>query len=75
MNIILKQNTIKKTTKNWVYVLFFLLPFSLSAQTAEEIEIKQVIQKSFDEIWSALDTDKMENYYTDDFLLLEDGEF
>lgn len=64
----------KKITKNRIYLLFLLFPLTLSAQTPKETEIQEVIRKSFDKIWSTLDVSEVENYYADDFLLLEDGE-
>lgn len=35
---------------------------------------KRLIEQSFDEIWSELNAQNIEKYYTQDFLLLEHGE-
>ena len=40
----------------------------------DEEQLRQLIQNSFDEIFSDLDTASIRKFYTDDFLLLEHGE-
>lgn len=58
----------------------FLLPFlffcfHLTAQTSsDEQQLKNLIQNSFDDIFSGMNIEKLESYYTEDFLLLEVGE-
>jgi len=62
-------------------VYFFILLVSMSTNiigqesdlTDKEL-VKKVIIDSFDEIWSNLDSVKIKQYHTDDFLLLEHGE-
>lgn len=49
-------------------------PLSSNELKAEQQKIQQLIQDSFDDIFSALDTSKVKKYYTSDFLLLENGE-
>ena len=41
----------------------------------EEKQIaKHLIQGAFDDLWAGLDSTKISNYHTDDFLILEQGE-
>lgn len=35
--------------------------------------VKNLVTNSFEDIWSDLDSTKIERYYTDDFMLLENG--
>lgn len=35
--------------------------------------VKNLVTNSFEDIWSNLDSTKIERYYTDDFMLLENG--
>lgn len=58
-----------------IFVLFFLsIPMFAQAQDTDEKQIQQLIQGSFDELFSKFDSDQMASYYTADFILLEDGE-
>ncbi|MCX2745611.1 DUF4440 domain-containing protein [Mangrovivirga sp. M17] len=50
------------------------LSFGQSQEVAKEAEIYNLIVESFDEIWSELDSENIKKYYTEDFLLLENGE-
>ena len=64
----------------------FILIFALSAcqnpntkkenvLTKEEQQIaKELIQGSFDNVWSGTDTTQVARYHTDDFMILEHGE-
>lgn len=52
---------------------FVLLPLLTKAQTDEEL-IQNLIQDSFDELFSGFKSEKLLDYYTEDFLLLEQGE-
>lgn len=66
-------------------LLFFLVIFS-ACQTvetpkteapiteAEKQIAKDLIQGIFDDVWAGLDSTKISDYHTDDFLLLENGE-
>ena len=48
---------------------------NLTALSSEEEQIaKDLIQGAFDDIWGNLDSNKISQYHTDDFLLLEHGE-
>lgn len=43
-------------------------------ENPEDIDaVKQLIEGSFQEIWSDLDTARIRSYHTDDFILLEQG--
>lgn len=43
--------------------------------TEQEIQIaKDLIQGSFDDLWAGVDSTKISNYHTDDFIILEQGE-
>lgn len=56
-------------------IAFTLLFSALSfAQATDEAQFKKLIEDSFQEIWSNLDESKIKKFYTEDFLLLEDGE-
>ena len=42
---------------------------------AEEIQIaKNLIQGAFDDLWAGVDSNKISNYHTNDFIILEQGE-
>lgn len=60
-----------KTTLFIMLVCFANFGFS---QSANEAEFKRIVENSFQEIWSNMDESKISKYYTEDFLLLEDGE-
>ena len=66
--------------KNNLLTLFFLLAFSTSAiaqssdKQADERAVQELIQRSFDNLFSAHRDDQVELFYTSDFLLLEQGE-
>ncbi len=60
--------------KNTVTILILLLGSILWAQSANEAEFKKIVENSFQEIWSNMDESTISKYYTEDFLLLEDGE-
>lgn len=54
---------------------FFVLIFSFAtAQTTEEKEVQSVIENMFEDVFSKLDENLISKYFTDDFLLFEDGE-
>ncbi|PTX41926.1 uncharacterized protein DUF4440 [Christiangramia gaetbulicola] len=54
-------------------LLFFTI--HLSAQNpSDEQQLKDLIQNSFDDIFSEMNIDKLDTYFTSDFLLLEVGE-
>lgn len=48
--------------------------FGQSSMETDKLQIKELIMKSFDEIWSELNAKNIDKYYTKDFLLLEHGE-
>lgn len=53
---------------------FTTISFGQSAIETDKSRIKELIIKSFDEIWSELNSKNIDKYYTKDFLLLENGE-
>lgn len=57
-------------------MLLFILPWGilLTAQTKEEEELKNLISSFFNEVFSNLETEKIPEYLTPDFVLFEDGE-
>ena len=61
-----------------LYNIIFLIclttiSFGQSSIETDKSQIKELIIKSFDEIWSKLNSRNIDKYYTKDFLLLEDG--
>lgn len=60
--------------KNSITLLSLLFSAFLFAQSEAENKFKRIIEDSFQEIWSNLDESKISKYYTEDFLLMEDGE-
>ena len=50
------------------------ISFGQSSKETDKSCIKELIIKSFDEIWSELNSNNIDKYYTEDFLLLENGE-
>ena len=63
----------------FIYPLGFCLLFSLVSYGQKidhdnETQIKNLIIESFDEIWSELESKNISKFYTDDFLLIENGE-
>ncbi|HSF55204.1 MAG TPA: nuclear transport factor 2 family protein [Algoriphagus sp.] len=59
-------------------ILFFLLinsaAFGQNSGAADSIQVQNLIIHSFDELFSKLDSKRLHEFYTDDFLLLEQGE-
>ena len=64
--------------------LAFILLFICSACTpksnsneltkADELAAKALVQGIFDDVWGGLDSTKILNYHTEDFVILENGE-
>jgi len=55
-------------------ICFTTISFGQSSIETDKSQIKELIIKSFDEIWSELNSKNIDKYYTKDFLLLENGE-
>lgn len=53
---------------------FTTISFGQSPIKTDETLIKELIIESFDEIWSKLNSKNIDKYYTENFLLLENGE-
>lgn len=60
--------------KSLVLLFFSLSVFAQAQQNTDEKAIQQLIQGSFDTLFSTFDSDQMSKFYTADFILLEDGE-
>lgn len=64
-----------KTSIKFLAIFFITASaFSQTSTEAEEQKIMDLIKNSFQEILSENKKEKLLQYYTDDFLLLEDGE-
>jgi ketosteroid isomerase-like protein len=55
-------------------ILSNLVQISYSQTTSDEKAIQDLIQNSFDELFSEFNTEKVSDFYTEDFILLEQGE-
>lgn len=55
-------------------MFFTSLSFGQVSNEANKTRIKNLVIESFDEIWSKLNAENMDKYYTKDFMLLENGE-
>jgi len=55
-------------------IFFTTISFGQTSIEIDKSHLKELIIKSFDEIWSKLNSKNIEKYYTKDFLLLENGE-
>ena len=59
------------------FILMLLITASATSQTLKEADrslIKALIRDSFQEIFSENEQEKLSTYYTEDFILLENGE-
>jgi hypothetical protein len=54
-------------------ILCTTISFGQVSNEADNSIIKNLIVESFDEIWSKLDSKNISKYYSNDFLLLENG--
>ncbi|MGL2964855.1 DUF4440 domain-containing protein [Flavobacterium sp. RSB2_4_14] len=50
------------------------IAFSQVSNNTHKMEITNLVQESFDELWAKFNAEKIEQFYTKDFLLLENGE-
>ncbi|WP_396171712.1 DUF4440 domain-containing protein [Flavobacterium sp.] len=64
----------KKRTTIIFILCITMASFGQSSMETDKLQIKELIIKSFDEIWSELNSKNIDKYYTKDFLLLEHGE-
>lgn len=60
--------------KTILFLLAFLFSSTSFSQTSDQLQVEQLIQNSFDEIFSNYQAEKLTDFYTEDFLLLEQGE-
>jgi len=47
---------------------------SIEPTVEEEAAVKQLVQGIFDDVWGGLDSTKISDYHTEDFIILENGE-
>lgn len=59
--------------KHFILAPILFLCIFLHGQSGQEQQFKKLIEDSFQEIWSNLDESKISKFYTEDFLLMEDG--
>lgn len=55
-------------------ILLKLVQFGHAQTKPDEKAIQDLIQNSFDELFSEFNAEKVSDFYTDDFILLEQGE-
>ncbi len=64
--------------KNILWLSLILLSAEMSfgqvAKKTDKLQIANIIKESFDQIWSELNSKNIRKFYTEDFLLLENGE-
>jgi ketosteroid isomerase-like protein len=60
--------------KQFILLVLLFASFQVAAQDADQKQIENLIQNSFDEIFSNYNAEKLTNFYTEDFILLEHGE-
>ena len=64
----------KKNTTLLLMLFFNTIAFAQGAMETHKKQFQNLVQESFDEIWSKLEAKNIEKFYTKDFLLLEHGE-
>ena len=64
----------KKLNTLILMICFTTISFGQSSIKTDESHLKELIIESFDEIWSKLNSKNIAKYYTENFLLLENGE-
>ena len=69
-----KTIKMKKLISIIVMVFFTTLSFGQVSNETDQNHIKNLVMESFDEIWSKLNSENIDKYYTKHFLLLENGE-
>lgn len=57
-----------------VFILFQFTAFAQKSVSSDEKAVQDLIQNSFDAIFSEYDANQLGDFYTSDFLLLEHGE-
>ena len=56
-----------------VLIFFTTISFGQSSIETDKSLLKKLVVESLDEIWSKLNSEKIHKYYTNNFMLLEDG--
>lgn len=57
-----------------LFLFFGVSLFAQAQQQTDEEQVQQLIQGSFDVLFSGFEADRVGEFYTEDFILLEDGE-
>ena len=60
--------------KKFLFLCLVCMTFQMNAQSSDEQKLKDLIQDSFDDVFSEMNLEALNKYYTSDFLLLEVGE-
>jgi len=60
--------------KRFLLLVLHFASLQLSAQVTDQKQVENLIQSSFDEIFSSFNAEKLTDFYTEDFILLEHGE-
>lgn len=60
--------------KRFLLLVLHFASLQLSAQVTDQKQVENLIQGSFDEIFSSFNAEKLTDFYTEDFILLEHGE-
>jgi ketosteroid isomerase-like protein len=60
--------------ERFILLVLLFASFQVTAQDADQKQVENLIQNSFDEIFSNYNAEKLTNFYTEDFILLEHGE-
>lgn len=58
----------------FISLLFFYSLSSFSQTASDEQQVEALIVNSFDELFSSFKLERMDDFYTEDFILLEQGE-
>lgn len=65
---------IKRTLPFLIIMHITVCIFGQESSAIGTDQLAQLIQNSFDHVWSELNSDNLDKYYTKDFILLENGE-
>jgi hypothetical protein len=65
---------IKPTTLIFFLLFFSTLTFAQSQKETDVLSLKKLVEESFQEIFTNLHAEKIGLYYTEDFILIENGE-
>ncbi len=60
--------------KKFLFILSLSVCTIVFSQSNEETQFQSIVENLFQQVFSDLETEKIQHYLTDDFLLFEDGE-